>query len=54
MTDLATAKYLLDRRKTAYNTIFMIKGVSFVIQGFALYSAPSRGDSWEVLNPLSS
>jgi len=40
--------------KTTANTIFMIKGVSSVIQGFALYPAPSRADSWVVLNPLSS
>jgi len=36
------------------NIIFMIKGVSSGIQVFALYPAPSRADSWEVLNPLSS
>jgi hypothetical protein len=36
MTDLATAKYLLDRRKTGYNSTFAIGGVlcsadSFVV-----------------------
>ena len=28
MTDLAIAKHLLDRRKTAYNSTFAIGGVS--------------------------
>jgi len=30
----------------------MIKGVSCGIQGFALYPAPSRADSWVVLIPF--
>jgi len=46
---------IIQHKKTpAGNTIFMIKGVSSGIHGFALYPAPSRADSWVVLNPLSS
>jgi hypothetical protein len=49
---LSNGKY--DAEKTAHNIIFMIKGVSFGIQAFALCPAPSRADNWVVLNPLSS
>jgi hypothetical protein len=52
MTVLATAKHLLDRRKTAYNSGFAKKRVKWLIEQSTSHQLLCHVDSFELRNPL--
>ena len=52
MTDLATAKHLLDRRKTAYNRRLAKKRVQCLNGALCFVSSSVQADSLVLRNPL--